>query len=767
MTDTSTVETTDSNKDKDIIQAAKDCLDGHLDRESDNIRRAEDAISFQALEQWPAAIKAEREKNNLPCPVMDKTNQYIRQIVNEERMNRAAIKIRPVDDKADKRVAEVYTGIIRHIEDQSQAIEAYTTAGEHAISGGFGYFRILTEYSDPMSFDQNIVIKRIPNRFSVALGPHNEPDGCDCKEALIWEDMDLKQFEYMYPKAKTDGFDDGSTWIEEETIRVAEYMKIEYKKTRIHLMIDGSVMTDDDVKGLEEAIIDSRTADVPVVKWYKITGVEVLESKDMVGTYIPVIKVTGNETIMPDGKKRLSGAIEGMMDPQRLHNYSVGGFIQNVALAPSAPWLGYVGQFKTARNDFADANRKNITVLEADAIDINGITAPLPQRVPPPGIPPGWANLIQITEHGVQGAAGMYGPTVGAQSQEKSGVALEEQKQQGSIGSFHFPDNLARSIQQCGRILVQWIPHYYDVERTQRILGEDGIPDMAYLNPKQELAVMDRRDKFGKKLGHSFNLNVGKYDVTVSTGPSYTSKRQEAAQNQIALIQAKPELMPLIGDIVFSNQDAPGSDKIAERMKAMLPPQIQALEKKDDPEQESEIDQKMAAIQQTSQELEKKAHALFQKEQELTQAEAAIMEKAQETGQTGADVEAARASLEAEKRVFEADVKRVKAELALANLQREHDEMSEGEDDSAIKAYEAEMKYKSELAKAAASIIAAQVSATPAEDQDPVEQQPDKLEAVMQMLAAMVDQMSKPKTTRLITDDMGNPIGSETVTGLQ
>ena len=206
MAKKTTVERTDGKTtDEEIIQKAKDCLDKYQDRESDNIQRAEEAIRFRAGQQWPQAIKQDRENPNQdggsrPCPVLDKTNQYVRQIINEERQNRAAIKIRPVDDVADPKVAEVFTGIIRHIEDASQALEAYTTGGEHAIDGGFGYWRLLTEYSDPMSFEQDIRIKRIPNRFSVALGPHTEPDGADATEALVWEDISEKQFKVEYPK---------------------------------------------------------------------------------------------------------------------------------------------------------------------------------------------------------------------------------------------------------------------------------------------------------------------------------------------------------------------------------------------------------------------------------------------------------------------------------------------------------------------------------------------------------------------------------------
>lgn len=666
-----------------IIKAAKKCLEDYESRNSDNIARAKDAKRFRALDQWPDAVKHDRENDKdgpRPCPVLDKTNQYVRQIINEERQNRAAIKISPVDDKGDPKVAKTLTGIIRHIEYASNAIGAYTTAGEHAIEGGFGYFRILTEYCDPLSFEQDILVKRIPNCFSVALGPHSEIDGSDSQEALLWEDVQKDEFKAQYPNANMVNFEASEGWIDEETIRVAEYFQIKQEATTIH-MVNGETLTDEELKQaitvFPGLVADkSRTTNTKKVRWYKITGAEILEERELLGTYIPVVKVTGNELVMPDGKVRLSGAIESMMDPQRLHNYAHAGFIEHVALAPKAPWVAPAEGVAGREQDYVDANRRNIAVLTFNHVDENGQPLPPPQRTPPAGISPGWQQMLQNTEHGIEASIGMYGPSVGAKSQEKSGIALQEQKSQGMVGNFHFPDNLARSIQHCGRILLEWIPRVYDTQRVARMLGEDEEASTAYLNPDQEEAVMPRLDKFGQEIGESYNLNVGKYDVTVSTGPSYTSKRQEAATNQLQLIQAKPELMGLIGDIVFRNMDAPGSEQIADRLKTMLPPQIQQQEAGKD---KKPIDPK---VQAAMAQIDQAAQALQQREQMLQQAEMVIQQKAQEVGANEAELKAEVAKLEAERSVLESaksllDIQKQNMELHVQNrkLEIENTEM--------------------------------------------------------------------------------------------
>lgn len=683
MPDDTTVEKTATKEEKDsaIVQAAKDCLEKYQDRDADNILRAEEAIRFRAGEQWPDAIRTDREDEHQdggsrPCPVLDKTDQYVRQIVNEERLNRAAIKIRPVDGGADQETAEMITGIIRHIEDASEALVAYTTAGEHAIDGGFGYFRLLAQYENDLSFDQEIKIKRIHNRFSVAPGLHSESDGSDMKECLVWEDMLRTDFKQEYPKAEEVPFEaTDSDWADDDTIRVAEYYCVKNEETTIHLLDTGEVFTDEDYKKIVEkasqddietpVVIESREATLSKVKWYKVTAAEVLEKSDIPGKYIPIVKVSGNEITMPDGKIRLSGAVEAAMDAQRLHNYAHAGFIEHVALAPRAPWVAEMSQIENYEQDYADANRKPIAILKYDAVsDDGGHPIPPPQRTPPAGMPTGWQQAMNNTEHGVEAAFGMYGASVGATGQEKSGVALQEQKEQGAIGQFHFPDNLARSIQHCGRILIDWIPTYYDAATTARILGEDGEQELINLDPSQKTAIADGQDEMGQKTGKIYNLSVGRYDVTVSTGASYTSKRQEAVQTQTQIVQAAPELMPIIGDILFSNMDAPGSDKIAERLKTMLPPEIQQLEQNKDIDPQMQA--QMAMIEGKARELEERGQQLMEFEQEVNN-----LAQTTEADKTAA--EAAKKELESAKKLFMADVKLEEANMQIyaMNLKEE------------------------------------------------------------------------------------------------
>lgn len=747
----------DSNKKKgdevaDIIKDAMDCLKNYEEDNDANIQRAKQAIEFRSLDQWPTAIKKDREGNDQeggsrPCPVMDKTNQYIRQIINEERQNRAAVKVRPVDDFADKKTADIFTGLIRHIEDQSEAIEAYTTAGEHAIDGGFGYFRMVPEYCDDMSFDQDIRIKRIHNRFSVALGPHCETDGSDAKEGVIWEDVPRSTFSKEYPGKKEVDFTDGDAWADKDSIRVGEYFCIKEQALKIHMMEDGTVLTDEDLKEFQKVApqiqpIDSRDTVKKTVYWYKLTREEILEETTLPGEYIPIIKVTGNEITQPDGKIRLSGAVEAMQDPQRLHNYAVAGFIEHVALAPRAPWVAGEEAIEGYEDDYAVANRLPISVLKYKQYGENGEALDAPTRTPPPGVSTGWQAMLQNTEHAIEASIGMYGPSVGAKSQEKSGIALQEQKAQGMIGNYHYPDNLARSIQHCGRILLQWIPTYYDRTRKARILGEEGNVDTVELNPEQETSIMEYEDEAGEK-HTSYNLNVGKYDLTVSTGPSYTSRRQEAADQQLQVIQARPEMLDIIGDIAFKNMDTPGSDAIADRLQALLPPEIQQLEaEKGDAPVDPQTRMMRQQLEQAAAQLEEREMQLAQIEQQITQAKAEV-----EAGQK--DVESKLRLLQAERKTVTAEVRAQKAEMKeqarelMNGLEKEAHQIDMENRELELREMEAGVGLENDRALTQQTMMA-------------VEQITETIMGLNEQLEQMRAMINTPKTISMQRDKKGN-----------
>jgi hypothetical protein len=552
--------------------------------------------------QWPADVLQTRGAvqgqtiNARPCLTINKLPQHVHQVTNEQRMNRPGIKVIPADDKADVDMADVFNGVIRHIEYISDADVAYDTACENQVSYGEGYIRLLTEYCDEDTFDQDIKIGRIRNSFSVYMDPMiQDPTGADARWCFVTEDLTKAEYERMYPDAApistlmSLGVGDQSIaqWIGENTVRIAEYFYIEYEKQTLNLYPGNQTAfsgTPED-KMLREMFgkpIRTREADRKKVKWCKINGYDILEEREWAGTYIPVVRVVGNEFEV-DGQMYVSGLVRNAKDAQRMYNYWVSQEAEMLALAPKAPFIGYGGQFEGYEQQWKTANTNNWPYLEVnpDVTDGQGAVLPLPQRAQPPMASSGLLQAKAGAAEDIKSATGQYNASLGMTSNERSGKAILARQREGDIGTYHYVDNLARAIRHIGRQLVDLIPKIYDTERIARIIGEDGEPDTVKMNPMQEEPVKRITDQEGNLIEKIYNPAVGKYDVRVITGPGYATKRQEALESMAQLLQGNPQLWQVAGDLFVKNMDWPGAQDLAKRFKKTIDPKVLADD--DDP----------------------------------------------------------------------------------------------------------------------------------------------------------------------------------------
>jgi hypothetical protein len=552
--------------------------------------------------QWPADVLQTRGAvqgqtiNARPCLTINKLPQHVHQVTNEQRMNRPGIKVIPADDKADVDVADVFNGVIRHIEYISDADVAYDTACENQVSYGEGYIRLLTEYCDEDTFDQDIKIGRIRNSFSVYMDPMiQDPTGADARWCFVTEDLTKAEYERLYPDAApistlmSLGVGDQSIaqWIGENTIRIAEYFYIEYEKHTLNLYPGNQTAfsgTPED-KMLREMFgkpIRTREADRKKVKWCKINGYDILEEREWAGAYIPVVRVVGNEFEV-DGQMYVSGLVRNAKDAQRMYNYWVSQEAEMLALAPKAPFIGYGGQFEGYEQQWKTANTNNWPYLEVnpDVTDGQGAVLPLPQRAQPPMASSGLLQAKAGAAEDIKSATGQYNASLGMTSNERSGKAILARQREGDIGTYHYVDNLARAIRHIGRQLVDLIPKIYDTERIARIIGEDGEPSTVKMNPMQEEPVKRIVDQEGVLIEKIYNPAVGKYDVRVITGPGYATKRQEALESMAQLLQGNPQLWQVAGDLFVKNMDWPGAQDLAKRFKKTIDPKV--LADKDDP----------------------------------------------------------------------------------------------------------------------------------------------------------------------------------------
>src|SRR5574343_1337136 len=574
----------DGMKDDSILSEMRAFKKECEDADGHNRTAFEDDLKFlEGHGQWDDRIKAPREADGRPCLTINKLPQYVNQVANDIRQSRPSIKPRPVDSQSDPDKAKLLEGLIRNIEYVSKADQAYDTAAFYAVAGGMGFITVETVYAEDDSFEQDIRIRRVANPMTVFIDPNcKEADGSDMTRAMVTSLMPVKQFKKKYTKASATSSMEGtewSDWYTSEVVRLAEYWTREQVMRPIALLQDGSVV---DAEQADPAMVVSKRNALSWKVTYRLcTGTEVLEEKAWPGKYIPIVPVWGEE-INLNGKVYRRGLVRNAKDSQRMYNYWRTTATELVALAPKAPIVGTAKQFEGYEDEWDTAN-----VVPRNRLTYNpDPQAPgTPQRVEHASVPQGVFTEAQVAVDDMKSVTGIYDASLGARGNETSGRAILMRQKEGDNETFVYPDNVARAIAQVGRIVIDLIPKIYDTARMVRVLGEDGTEELVAVNQN---GLND--------------LTIGKYDIAVESGPSYATKRMEAAETMMSFVQAQPSLAPIIGDLIAKNMDWPGADKIGERLQAMLPPQLQALEQKDGPQIPPEIhgmiQQGMAQIQQ-------------------------------------------------------------------------------------------------------------------------------------------------------------------------
>lgn len=590
-----------ARSDDDILKEARARLKLTEEAETEIRRNALDDLKFRAGRQWPDDIKQERERDGRPCLVINRLPQFVQQVTNDQRQNRPAIKVHPVDSAATIDTAKIIQGLIRHIESNSNAEVAYDTGFEGAATGGFGYWRVITDFIGPDSFDQEILIKRIRNPFSVFLDPYaQEPDGSDSAWGFIVDDLSPDEYRSKYPDSElASGGSDWNAignqtpgWVKSDGCRVAEYYCKEFKNDTLHMLSTGEAVLSKDLPsriqaasqaGLPLEVARSRTVKVPHVCWYKINGIEILERTEWPGRFIPIVPVYGAELYV-DGERILESVIRHAKDPQRMYNYWKSSETETIALAPRAPFIGAEGQFEGYEEQWKTANRRNHAYLTYKFTTVGGQAAPPPQRQTFEPAVQAITQASMMAADDLKATTGIYDAGVGAQGNEVSGIAIQNRGSQIQTSTFHFVDNLKRSLHYTGLILIDLIPHIYDTVRAARIIGDDGEQKIVTIN-------QTHTDESGKQVLYS--MDTGRYDVVVDTGPSYASKRQEAATAMMDFSRDVPQVAQSCADLIVKNMDWPGAQDMSDRLKKLLPPALQT-----DPKQMQVPPQAQAQMQQ-------------------------------------------------------------------------------------------------------------------------------------------------------------------------
>lgn len=582
----------DALSEKEIFEEARARLKIATDAESDNRNDAKYAMRFREGEQWgdePVSTTSVMDGIEL---TINLTDAFVTRVENNIREQRPRGKCHPVGDGADVETAQIINGIGRHVETRSDASIAYDMACKCAITGGWGYFRIISEYLSEDGFEKDLRILPIRNPFTVYMDPSSiMPDGHDQGWCLISVKMKLAEYRRKYGKEPAVDWNDVGRdeqtldWQDGENIRLAEYFRIREIEEKLYLLKDAQgnqhtrfkseMPAKESLEAAGLVIAGERQSTRRKVEWFRLNGLKVIQREQLPGKWIPVFRVQGN-AVEIDGEVKRRGMVKAMIDPQRMVNYGEVSKIKRLGLTPKAPWVAAEGQLD-GHPEWDNANTQSYSVLTYKPVVIetsNGsVPLPPPQRQQPAGIEQGFSEFVQSMRTNLTAIAGMPNePGVDRQGEVISGRALRQRAKISDQSHYQYYDNLTLAIAQCWRVMLDWIPAYYsEPGRIQRIIGEDSTPEIVNLNEKDESEGI-------KKVKN--DLSVGRYDVVMDVGPGYETRREEGAEALLQLVNSSAlgqKISQVGADLVVRSIDAPYMQELADRFSAMTPEGLQKV----------------------------------------------------------------------------------------------------------------------------------------------------------------------------------------------
>lgn len=658
-------------KNEEILKVARERYT--LVEETEREIRIKALEDLQALsgDQWPAAILAARKLENRPSLVINKLPQFARQIKNDQKQNMPSVKVHPTNNKGNVETAKVLQGIIRHIEYISNSNAVYGNAFDSAVDSGRGYFRITKKYADPSSFNQELRLEKIDNPFTVYMDPFSsELDGSDMEYCQIIEKISPEAFKKAWPKAEMSKMEnwtsvgEGDVWITKDYVRVADYYWKEYTPEKLFLLSNGESVFESDIEEYITSIIqsgqpvpevlDERDSQKCTVKWVQHNGHEILDSTTWDGECIPVIPVYGVRYNI-NGNVIIEGAIRHAIDSQRMYNYMASTEAEAIALAPKAPYVIAEGQMEGYETQWAQANRVTQSYLPYKPTSIAGVAVPPPQRQAFEAATQAITQARALASEDIKATTGIYDASLGAKSNETSGVAIRGRQQQAQTSNFHFADNLGMSIRRAGQILIDSIPRVYDMPQAIRIVSDE--------NEQEVIEINKLFNHKGKEV--NYDLSIGEYDVTVDTGPSYQTKRQEAAQFMLDFAKMNPSQSAMISDLILKNMDVPGAADMAERLKKLLPPNL--IDDKGSqeipPQVKAQMEQSAQMIEQLTEKLKEKTEQADTKKLETESKERIEFKKLE----NDIVIEQMKLQGQASQALMLAEIKSIQDRLALLN----------------------------------------------------------------------------------------------------
>lgn len=550
---------------EEFLEDLRDEYQRDLEFDRWNREQALDDKKFAAGEQWDPIVLQHRK--GLPCLTINSVPQFVAQLVGDWRENKNGIKVVPAED-GDEHIASVRGDLIRAIQTKSRANRVYDNAFESMVQCGDGSFRVCVKYARNDVFDQEIDIEPIDDALSVVWDRFSvDPTGRDARHVFVDDLLSKKEFKRKWPdhdpselgkEAMSEMMTEG--WVSEDGVKVTEFWRLVERDRLLVLFEDGSIRPVDKDNLEEEiakhgAVKRTRVAPVTYAQMHLVTGFAILSGPyEYMLNRVPIIRMSGR-VVNIQGRRVRYGLVRFMKDPVRLKNFWRSVAAEQLGYAPKAQWIAPQSAVEGREDTFRKAHlsRDPLIVYNDDA------EAP-PQRLDPPAPQAALLNEAQVNAQDMKDVTGIHDASLGIRSNETSGRAIQARQREGDIASLTFYDNGNAALLEAGDVINQLIGQVYDGTRILRVIGEDESIKFLKVNDPNDDASPD--------------LSVGNYDVAMTSGTSYTTRRVEAAQAMMEAIQVAPQLMEIAGDIIVKAQDWPGADKLAERLKKTVPPQL-------------------------------------------------------------------------------------------------------------------------------------------------------------------------------------------------
>lgn len=644
---------------EEFLSFVRETFDADAGYDRDNRKHALEDLQFLAGDQWDPTVLKSRTDKGRPCLTINVLPQFVGQVIGDRRMNKTSIKVMPKKD-ASSAEAEVRSGIIKGIESDSRADRVYDATCEDQVACGIGHFRIDLDYASNDVFDQDIRIRHIPNPLAVVWDRmHTDPTGRDARHCWVQDIMPRDVYEKAFPDHpapgqlgdESDMSTTGVGWFDNDVVRITEFWQMKERPATFALMQDGDVK---DVTGMkieeyqDQLWRDPETMEPKIRESFRtyacmhlVTGFAILsQAYELPLDRLPIIKAEGRVVRVGEDRVRF-GLVRYAKDSQRLKNYWRSVAAETLALAPKAQWVAEENAVEGRESDWQNAHQTGDTLL------IHNKGTQKPERADPPTVPAALLQEAQMNQQDIKDTTGLHDASLGMRSNEISGRAIQARQSEGDVATIIYHDNLNAAILEGGDVINQLIPIAYDTQRTVLVIGDD--------DKRKLMTINDPTDEESPAIG------TGKYDVSLQTGPSFATQREEAREAMTMLVQTAPELFQVAGDLIVKNQDWPGASEIAERLRKKMQ-EAGIVEPDEDEQQQEQMDPQaiLAQVLQSAEVQEVQAqqeHATKLRELELQEKQATVAKITTEGQRADEDNRKA----EAEARRAEADARRAEA----------------------------------------------------------------------------------------------------------